>query len=141
ARRGTPREPADLYRHDCLGAVACGPAAASAWRFEGAQRGEALAVRGRLRSDDKDCLREAALAGAGVAHLAGWLVSQDIAAGRLVALLPGFAPPVGKGAERAIHAVRMPGRSHDAKARLFIAHLKEVFGEVPYWDRRLAAGA
>ncbi len=28
----------------------------------------------------------------------------------------------------------MPGRSQEAKARLFIAHLREVIGDVPYWD-------
>ena len=135
-RRGRPESPEDLLRHDCLDAVACVPAAHS-WCFQGVNRGAQLAVRGPLRSDDKDCLREAALAGAGIAHIASWLVSEDIAAGRLVPLLAGFAPPPRKGAERAIHAVRMPGRSHDAKARLFIAHLRETFGEVPYWDRAL----
>ena len=28
----------------------------------------------------------------------------------------------------------MPGRSYEAKARLFIAHLRDVIGETPYWD-------
>ena len=134
----SPRVPEDLLRHDCLDAVACVPAAHS-WCFQGVNRNAQLAIRGPLRSDDKDCLREAALAGAGIVHIASWLVSEDIAAGRLVALLPQFASPPYKGVERAIHAVRMQGRSHEAKARLFIAHLKEQFGELPYWDRVLAA--
>ncbi|MNY74526.1 hypothetical protein D3C86_2135750 [compost metagenome] len=34
----------------------------------------------------------------------------------------------------AIHAVRLKGRSHSAKAQLFINHLKQAFGSPPYWD-------
>ena len=92
-------------------------------------------MRGNLRVDDKDCMRDAALAGAGIVHIASWLVSDDLAAGRLVALFPDIPSPYLKGTERAIHAVRMRGRSHDAKARLFIAHLRQAFGDVPYWER------
>jgi hypothetical protein len=40
--------------------------------------------------------------------------------------------------EAAIHAVRMPGRSHPVKAKLFIEHLREYFGAPPYWDRALS---
>jgi DNA-binding transcriptional LysR family regulator len=134
ARRGRPALPQDLLQHHCID-VATGLAPGGTWCFEGVNRNAPLAVRGPLRTDDKDCMREAALAGAGVVHIASWLVGDDIVAGRLVELFPGIASPYPKGAERAIHAVRMAGRSHDAKARLFIDHLRETFGEVPYWDR------
>jgi DNA-binding transcriptional LysR family regulator len=34
----------------------------------------------------------------------------------------------------AIYAVRLPGRSHAPKSRLFLAHLREHIGAPPYWD-------
>jgi hypothetical protein len=56
-----------------------------------------------------------------------------IATGRLVFLFPDAQTP-GKVLPE-IHAVRMPGRSHGAKAKLFIAHLLKCFGDPPYWAR------
>ena len=138
ARRGHPATPDELLAHDCID-VATGAAPSATWCFEGWNRNTPYAVRGKLRVNDKDCMREAALAGAGIVHIASWLVSDDIAAGRLVQLFPDTPSPYAKGAERAVHAVRMRGRSSDAKARLFIAHLREVFGDVPYWDVALDA--
>jgi len=132
ARRGRPRTPASLVDHDCITVVT--PALAGpAWRFEGLNRGAALPVTGKLRTDDKDCALQAALAGIGIAHLASWVVSEDVVAGRLVPLFPDARTPDPKSLP-SIHAVRLPGRSFEAKARLFIAHLREVIGEVPYWD-------
>jgi len=94
-------------------------------------------VSGKLRTDDKDCALQAALAGIGIAHLASWVVSDDIVAGRLVPLFPDARSPEPETLPT-IHALRMPGRSHEAKARLFIAHLREAIGETPYWDAAIA---
>lgn len=134
ARRGHPRDPDELAKHNCID-VATGTPPAATWCFEGWNRNQPYKVRGNLRVDDKDCMRDLALAGAGIVHIASWLVSEHVADGRLVSLFPGVASPYPKGAERAIHAVRMRGRSHDAKARLFIDHLRGTFGDVPFWDR------
>jgi len=133
ARHGQPATPEELVNHDCI-SVATPALAGPAWRFAGIHRGAALPVRGKLRTDDKDCALQAALAGIGIAHLASFVVSEDIVAGRLLALFPDAQSPEPKSLP-AIHAVRMPGRSYEAKARLFIAHLREVIGETPYWDR------
>ncbi len=124
--------PEDLLQHDCI-TVVTAALAGPAWRFAGVRRGAALPVTGKLRTDDKDCALQAALAGIGIAHLASWVVSDDIVAGRLVPLFPD-APSPDSVVMPTIHALRMPGRSYEAKARLFIAHLREQIGEVPYWD-------
>ncbi len=134
ARHGHPADPAALLAHNCID-VATGVAPASTWCFEGWNRNQPYKVRGNIRVDDKGSMRDVALAGGGVVHIASWLLSEHIASGRLVVLFPGIASPYPKGAERAIHAVRMRGRSHDAKARLFIDHLRSTFGDVPVWDR------
>jgi len=132
ARQGRPATPQELTAHDCI-TVATPALAGPAWRFAGINRGVALPVRGKLRTDDKDCALQAALAGIGIAHLASWVASEDIVAGRLVSLFPDSQAADPKSLP-AIHAVRMPGRSYEAKARLFIAHLRDVIGETPYWD-------
>jgi DNA-binding transcriptional LysR family regulator len=132
ARHGRPATPEELVRHDCITQVTTA-IGSPAWRFAGVNRGAALPVRGKLRTDDKDCALQAALAGIGITHLASWVVSEDIVAGRLVPLFPDARSPDPQSLP-AIHAVRMPGRSSEAKARLFIAHLREVIGETPYWD-------
>jgi DNA-binding transcriptional LysR family regulator len=133
-RRGRPVAPGDLLQHDCLTAASA-PAPPDWWRFDGVNRNRALPVRGTLRTDDTDTLLQAAVAGVGIVHLASWLVTEMIAAGRLVVLFPNAQPP--KGAVPAIHAVRMSGRSHTGKATLFIAHLRKAFGDPPLWERGL----
>jgi DNA-binding transcriptional LysR family regulator len=133
-RRGWPVAPGELLQHNCL-TVASAPAPADWWRFEGVNRNRALPVRGTLRTDDTDTLLQAAVAGVGIVHLASWLVTEMIVAGRLVVLFPNAQPP--KGAVPAIHAVRMSGRSHPGKATLFIAHLRKAFGDPPLWERGL----
>jgi DNA-binding transcriptional LysR family regulator len=139
ARHGRPATPEDLLDHNCI-TVATPAAAGPAWRFAGINRGIALPVRGNLRTDDKDCALQTALAGIGIAHLASWVASEDIVAGRLVSLFPDALTPEPKTLP-AIYALRMPGRSFEAKARLFIAHLRDVIGQTPYWDAALTTMA
>lgn len=139
---GRPARPEDLLHHRCL----CLPTAPTGlWTFPGVNQGKPLAVQGRFRSGDVDSLLDAAAAGLGVAHLASWLVYQKVASGELVNLFPdsvaatAAAVATAKGQTPAIHAVRLQGRSHSAKAQLFIQHLKQAFGTPPYWDRAVGA--
>ncbi|MBJ7308748.1 LysR family transcriptional regulator [Rugamonas sp. CCM 8940] len=133
AAHGWPASPQQLLEHNCLN-VATLPVPTGWWCFAGVNGDAALPVRGNLRCDDTETLLQAALAGAGVAHLASWMVSGPIAAGQLLPLFPD-APQNLSAPQSEIHAVRMPGRSHAAKAQLFIAHLRDAFGAPPYWER------
>lgn len=133
ARHGRPARPEDLLQHDCLTVSSTSRTPTGWWVFPGVNKGKALAVHGPLRTDDTECLLQAAEAGLGVVHLANWLVSESIAAGRLVNLFPADNR-TRDGQPAAIHAVRLKGRSHAAKAQLFIAHLKTAFGSPSYWD-------
>ena len=137
ARHGRPGRPEDLLQHNCLTVSSTSRTPTGWWTFPGVNKGKALAVRGRLRSDDTEALLQAAEAGLGVVHLASWLVSDLIASGRFVCLFP----PDSRDDETqpvAIHAVRLKGRSHAAKAQLFIAHLRAAFGLPTYWDRAVS---
>lgn len=137
ARHGAPATPQALLDHNCL-TLASAPAPPGWWHFQGFNGGAALPVTGSLRSDDTETLLQAALAGIGVAHLASWMVSEAVVAGALVALFPADMT-VSPSSRTAIHAVRMPGRSHAAKAHLLIAHLRSAFGDPCYWDVPLLA--
>lgn len=134
-RCGRPASPEDLLQHNCLTMIGK-PAPADWWCFAGVNRNKPLPVRGTFRSDDTDALLQAAVSGAGIVHLASWMVSESVAAGKLLVLFAG-AQALAKKSPFAIHAVRMPGRSHAAKAQLFIAHLRNEFGEPAHWDQAL----
>ena len=136
-RHGRPDRPEDLLKHSCLTVPSGTRAPSGWWAFDGVNKGRALPVQGRFKSNDTEALLEAAVAGLGVAHLASWLVSEQIGAGRVVCLFP---PSLQAAAVHpsAIHAVRLKGRSHAAKAQLFIAHLREAFGTPTYWDLAVA---
>ena len=96
-------------------------------------------MRGALRTDDVDIMLEAGIGGVGLVHLGSWLVADAITSGKLVPLFgPETHPP--RLVQPAIHALRLPGRSHPVKAQLFITHLRETFGKEPYWERAAASG-
>nr|WP_283842065.1 LysR substrate-binding domain-containing protein [Bradyrhizobium sp. KB893862 SZCCT0404] len=94
-----------------------------------------------MRADNSDALMQAAIEGLGIAHLATWLVGNEIASGRLVPLFAdelALCPPPVSG----IYAIRMRDRA-TARAKLFIDFLKEDFSstiqdQVPYWDEWLS---
>ena len=137
-RHGWPASPAELVHHQCLSMVGKSPRAW--WRFDGVNQNQPLDVGSAFRCDDTDTLMHAAIAGAGLVHLANWMVSEAIVAGKLVPVFP--MAPLARGAsaakhdpaESAIHAVHMPGRSNQVKSHLLINHLREYFGDPPYWD-------
>ena len=135
AQRGRPNTPSDLLQHNCL-TVSSAPVPPGWWRYAGVHHDAPLPVHGTLRTDDTDALLQAAVSGVGIVHLASWLVSDMIATGRLISLFPDTRGTLK--ATPAIHAVRMRGRSHGVKAKLFITHLRKCFGDPPYWDRTIA---
>jgi DNA-binding transcriptional LysR family regulator len=98
ARAGTPREPADLHRHACLH-YALVPRSAE-WRFRQGGRTMEVSTRGPLSCTDGLSLREALLAGAGLAAVPSMLVAADVAAGRLQLVLEGT-----RRAEFGLHAL------------------------------------
>jgi DNA-binding transcriptional LysR family regulator len=89
ARRGTPHSIAELLAHD---AVTFGRADGSAnpWLIaRGTGPIERCNVEGRMTVGLGDALVEAVISGGGIAQLATWLVTEHLASGRLVQLLPG----------------------------------------------------
>jgi DNA-binding transcriptional LysR family regulator len=128
ARRGMPRVPDDLAAHDTL--VYAYGADADEWHMDGPDGPASVATRPRLRSNNSLALREAALAGAGVLRVPTFVVGEDLAAGRLVRVMPEWRLP-----RLDIHAV-FPGRDYvPLKVRAFVDFLQARFGDPPSWER------
>ncbi len=119
AGRAPPRTPADLAGHDCIRRRLSG-GAVYRWEFEKDGQDVLADVSGRLTLDEPTVMREAALAGYGVAFMAEWDVADDIRAGSLVALMRDWTPPFPG------LCLYYPGRRHvPAGLRALIALIQE----------------
>jgi DNA-binding transcriptional LysR family regulator len=92
----------------------------------------AISVRGTaaLRVNNGDVMRDAALAGLGIALLPLFIVGADIKAGSLRALDVGVAA-----AAEWIYVAHPEGRRPSAKLRAFADALRAGFGDPPIWER------
>ena len=88
-------------------------------------------VSGPLSSNETAVLRQAALAGAGIAMLPTYFVGDDLQRSALLRVLPDHEPePLG------IHAVYLSRQHQPLPLRLLIEFLAERFGgELAPWDR------
>lgn len=130
AQHGEPRTPQDLLHHDCL--VLTGRnGRQDLWHFTGPRGMETpVRVRGRFESDLGEFIRDAALAGQGVGIFSLWHISEDVRAGRLRIVLPGYRLPL-----TTISAVTPHRRSTPPRVRAFVDFLVEHFGKRPPWER------
>jgi DNA-binding transcriptional LysR family regulator len=128
-------EPADLRRHQCL-ALAVQPT--ESWYYRGrndpSHAVAEIEAHGRLRTNDAETLRDAVLAGLGIALLPTWLVSADVRAKKLIPLLGDYDWLISSGAEPAIWGVYPPKKVVSPKVRTFLAFLEQRFGQPPYWE-------
>lgn len=127
ARRPAPRTPEDLRSHRCL--TYAYSTAGNVWRFIDAKRTmHEISVDGPAHANNGEMLSALALAGLGVCFEPDFIVADDVRAGRLVPLLPGYvAQPI------SINAA-YPSRRHlSIKVRSLIDFLVHRFEEHPAW--------
>lgn len=122
ARHGTPQLVEDLAAHNCLGFAYW--TAGQEWNLYGPQGRETVAVSGRMQVNNGQALRMAALSGLGIVMQPEVLLSEDLAAGRLVRVLPEHQPLA-----RPMHLVYLPDRRLTPKLRSFIDFVEARFGE------------
>ncbi len=128
AKHGFPQCPEDLATHHCLGYSYW--ASEGRWRFPGVAGEErAVTVSGRLRANNGDVLRAAALSGLGIILQPTFLVGEDLKAGRLTAVLQDY--PL---SPLSLYAVYSSRQHVPAKLRSFIDFVAERFGPHPPWD-------
>jgi DNA-binding transcriptional LysR family regulator len=130
AQHGTPAAPADLAAHECLVLVGS-QGRQDIWRMID-HNGRELAVRvgGRFECNFGEVLRDAAVAGLGIALHSTWHVCDDLKSGRLRQVLPHY-----RLAESGIHALMPQRRLVPLRVRAFVEFLVEKFGDMPPWER------
>lgn len=119
--RGTPDTPADLAKHDAL--VYSTVQGDAIWHFSAAlQATQAIAVNGRLRSNNLSALLAAARDGFGVAVLPLYVAGDGLRTGELVRILEGWNLP-----SQEMHAVYPSPRLVPAKVQELVGWLKGQF--------------
>jgi len=123
---GAPGSPAELEGHRGIFYSHRGGAD---WRF--VQNGETRIVRGQpaMVLNNGDMMRDAAIAGLGIALLPLFIVSAALAAGTLAIIDAGV-----EAEQEYIYIAHPDGRHPSAKLRALAAWLREAFGNPPYWD-------
>ncbi|WP_062014163.1 LysR family transcriptional regulator [Aureimonas sp. AU4] len=134
ARHGTPAHPHDIAHMPAV--IDSNAKALYNWTFQDPRTGSPIPINvsGRFSANSPYTVRAATLAGLGVALIPEFIVRDDIAQGRLVALLDDFVPK-----DAGIYAV-FPHRRHlPARTRVFVDFLATWFRK--YEAERLAAAA
>ena len=131
-KHGEPVLPADLAAHECIHFNA--PGTTRVWSYlpaavdTGKRQKNAPAqmarvtVRGRLQTNSPESVRQAALAGLGIAQISQWMVGADIRGKRLKPLLNDHVL-----AETPIFAVSLQSSRHVSRVRAVIDFYESVF--------------
>jgi DNA-binding transcriptional LysR family regulator len=115
---GEPMSPDDLADHDSV--IYDQRGGGSAWSFVRGATEHAVTLKGRLRITAAEGVREAVLAGMGLAIGSEWMFSREIADGRVRRVLQDWSlPPLD------LWAVFPTGRKPSIKARTFAAFIEQ----------------
>jgi DNA-binding transcriptional LysR family regulator len=121
-RSGTPATPSDLMAHDAV--IYAQAAGGDEWRFRKGASETSVRVRSRLSLTAAEGVREAVLAGLGLAIVSRWMMAPELKKGTVVPVLKEWRLP-----QIDLWAVYPSGRMPGAKARAFTAWLEDVLAE------------
>ena len=121
-----PQTPEELINHNCI--VYTRLSTGNEWHFQKPTGDKVeIAVNGNLRVDNSTAIREAVLAGVGIAVCPVWLFGDLLQSDRLKVVLKAYQPiPL------PIHAVYRRGRFIPVKVRCFIDYLTTEFKLNPW---------
>lgn len=128
-RAGMPTSPTELRQHTIVGYRY--QASALQWEFQAAGRDPLrVDLQPTLRLNNSLAIREAILAGAGVARMPTFAVGSDVRAGRLRPILTSWNT-----LEVSVYLVYPERRHLSPKVQAFADFIRECLGTSPYWDR------
>ncbi|MFC0398318.1 LysR family transcriptional regulator [Paraburkholderia rhizosphaerae] len=120
-RHKTPKTPADLVHHNCIG-IRQGDDGYGIWRLTSGrgstQKTTTVRVRGNLTTNDGEIAVKWALAGHGILMRAEWDIAEYLRSGALVHVLPEYRTP-----DADIFAVYSPQHQMSARVRVFVEFL------------------
>nr|WP_298373586.1 LysR family transcriptional regulator [uncultured Halomonas sp.] len=127
-RHGTPKRLEDLSQHHCLSYS--GVADATSWPYLRDKNAPGrVPINVRLRANNGDILREAALAGLGLIREPTFIVWRHIQTGGLVPVLTEYT-----WSRVHLQAVWPQTRHPSRRVRAFVDFFAERFNDPPYWD-------
>jgi DNA-binding transcriptional LysR family regulator len=131
-RRGRPTSADELSDHDCLAFAKDGqPLPWGAYAPDGSVK--PLIIRPRHTVSHGEALKDATVAGMGLAYLSTWLAADDIRSGRLE-VVPILTPAE----DVPITALWPRSRDLAPKVRAVVDALVGAFSPIPAWDRAVA---
>jgi DNA-binding transcriptional LysR family regulator len=122
-RHGRPQTPAQLADHEWI--IFTLLPTPYHWTFTRRKREYHVQVKGRLKTNNADAVRSSLLAGVGIAAQAGFMLRDDIQAGRLEQLLPDYDCGAA-----GMYAVCQDRRYQQAKVRLFIEFIEQGLKQI-----------
>lgn len=124
-KHGTPSRAEELAGHNCLTYSYFGK---SQWRFVRDGQAVSVPVSGNVSANEVTALREAAIAGAGIAMQPAYAVQSALREGKLVQLLRDYDPE-----DMTVYAVYASRKHMPAILRTLIDFLAERFAGDPMW--------
>ena len=116
--RGEPRTPADLIEHEAV--IYDQRGGGTVWPFRQGATKNIVTIRGRMRSNAAEAVREAVFAGLGLAVASEWMFGRELADGSVRRVLADWQlPPVG------LWVVFPSGRNASMKARAFANFIEQ----------------
>jgi DNA-binding transcriptional LysR family regulator len=130
-RHGAPRTPQDLRGRNCL--FYSFLESSIEWRFRSPQGESKVRVAGNFTANNSEAIREAAVAGLGIALLPSFIVAADLRENRLKDVMGGYE--VEGAVANDVYALYLPTRYVSPKVRAFVDFFVERFAPEPYRDR------
>ncbi|MBO9122410.1 MULTISPECIES: LysR substrate-binding domain-containing protein [unclassified Rhizobium] len=125
-RHGTPKTLNDLDGHKGIFYTNRG---VSDWRFQTPDGAIVVRASQVLGMNNGDMIRDAAVAGLGIALLPAFIAGPAVSEGLLSEIDVGYKPEA-----EFIYMAHPEGRNPSAKLRAVADHLRKTFGDPPYWD-------
>ncbi len=116
--KGEPRTPAELIDHEAV--IYDQRGGGTVWTFTQGISETIVTIKGRMRSNAAEGVREGVLAGMGLAIASEWMFGPELHSGRVRRVLADWdLPPVG------LWAVFPSGRNASMKARAFVSFIEQ----------------
>jgi LysR family transcriptional regulator for bpeEF and oprC len=130
-RYGVPQHPRDLERHRCVNYFSAKTGKTYDWDFRRGEERIDIGMRGVIALNDSNAYVQAGLSGLGVIQMTDYLLTQHVAAGRMVQLLSDWtSEPL------PVHVIYPQNRHLSAKVRVFVEWVSELFANHPYMHLR-----
>jgi DNA-binding transcriptional LysR family regulator len=127
-RREPIRTLNDLLRCNCL--VSSNKSPTSVWHFIGPEGPVSIRVKGSLRSDFGEPLKEAAIDGVGISMHPYYMLAEEIERGALEIVLPGYEPVALE-----VYAIYSSRMNLPVRVKLFLDFLREWAKTPKAWSK------